>query len=163
MINFKASWSGKRGKRYVGWLENMSEVDVCKTGLSASDLEKFKKAIKNEYVFEFFVDDLPVVDAVGILVDGFRYFLKTHINFQVSVDIDYNVIQLLGRFRKILDVGVRRWSKLGLLLPQKTTRISRGKNTEKSSSHTVSSFSSMTRFLTKTATPSNHTPSNSSN
>lgn len=38
---------------------------LCKTTLDTHDLEKFKKAIKNNYFFEMFVEDLPMWGYIG--------------------------------------------------------------------------------------------------
>ena len=43
---------------------------LCKTTLNASDLEKFKKAIMNNYFFEMFVEDLPMWGYIGDIADG---------------------------------------------------------------------------------------------
>ena len=38
---------------------------LCKTSLNKDDLDKFKKAIQNNYFFEMFVEDLPMWGYIG--------------------------------------------------------------------------------------------------
>lgn len=64
----------------------MTRVEVCGQKLKEKDFEKFRKAIKSEYIYEIFVDNLPVNDAVGLRVKENDYYLKTNIFFLISLD-----------------------------------------------------------------------------
>eukprot|EP00744_Colponema_vietnamica_P011192 GILI01015742.1.p1 GENE.GILI01015742.1~~GILI01015742.1.p1 ORF type:complete len:585 (+),score=186.98 GILI01015742.1:31-1785(+) len=65
---------------------------LCSLTLNEEQLEQFREAIRNNYFFEFFVDDLPVFEYVGVkevneVTDEVtELFLNTHINF----DLGYN-------------------------------------------------------------------------
>ncbi|KAK9822258.1 hypothetical protein WJX81_008337 [Elliptochloris bilobata] len=71
------------------------ENDVlCSIELNQKDLQKFRTAVKNDYYFQMFFDDLPIWGFIGrvekLMHAGekpeLRYYLYTHIHF----DIHYN-------------------------------------------------------------------------
>ncbi|DBA96073.1 TPA: Transmembrane 9 superfamily member 2 [Trebouxia sp. C0004] len=64
---------------------------LCSRDLTAKDLQKFRKAVKKDYYFQMFYDDLPIWGFIGkvekILRTGekpdLKFFLFTHIHFEV--------------------------------------------------------------------------------
>lgn len=74
--------------------ENMTNVEVCGKRLMPNDFAKFRKAIENEFIYEVFVDDLPVNDAVGLLINGTDYYLKTNVFFTVLVDQKNRIVDV---------------------------------------------------------------------
>uniref|UniRef100_A0A0D6QVG0 Transmembrane 9 superfamily member n=1 Tax=Araucaria cunninghamii TaxID=56994 RepID=A0A0D6QVG0_ARACU len=71
-----------------------SEV-LCKKKLTKQDLGKFREAIKNDYYFQMYYDDLPIWGFIG-KVDkemkpdqkGPRYLLYTHVHFEIFYNKD---------------------------------------------------------------------------
>jgi hypothetical protein len=68
---------------------------LCKQRLTQDDIQKFKDAIDQDYMFEMFVDELPVVGFVGDkeeVVEKFadhkhnstKYYLYTHLAFSIA-------------------------------------------------------------------------------
>ena len=68
---------------------------LCERTLSANDLKKFRRAVKDDYYFQMYYDDLPIWGFVGkiekILNPGapeLRYYLFTHVHFDVAYNGD---------------------------------------------------------------------------
>ncbi|KAK9810322.1 hypothetical protein WJX72_008660 [[Myrmecia] bisecta] len=66
---------------------------LCSRELNAKDLKKFRKAVKKDYYFQMFYDDLPIWGFIGKVEKLFlgeksqlKFYLFTHIHF----DILYN-------------------------------------------------------------------------
>jgi hypothetical protein len=68
---------------------------LCQYRLSQDDIQKFKDAIDQDYMFEMFVDELPIVGFVGDkeeVVEKFadhkhnstKYYLYTHLAFSIA-------------------------------------------------------------------------------
>eukprot|EP00244_Chara_vulgaris_P011221 TRINITY_DN547_c0_g1_i4.p1 TRINITY_DN547_c0_g1~~TRINITY_DN547_c0_g1_i4.p1 ORF type:complete len:692 (+),score=110.61 TRINITY_DN547_c0_g1_i4:247-2076(+) len=67
------------------------EEKLCTFHLSRSEVAKFRRAVRDDYYFQMFYDDLPVWGFVGrVDVTGVepRYFLHTFFNFQVEYNKD---------------------------------------------------------------------------
>ena len=63
--------------------------------LNAKDLKKFRKAVKDDYYFQMYYDDLPIWGFIGkiekILKPGqpeMRYYLFTHVHFDIAYNND---------------------------------------------------------------------------
>eukprot|EP00899_Mesostigma_viride_P015679 jgi/Mesvir1/24111/Mv10831-RA.2 len=87
------------GDRMVGTLYDLSfkvnkeSETLCTKVLKEKELKKFRKAVKDDYYFQMYYDDLPIWGFIGkvekILRGGateLRYYLFTHVHF----DIYYN-------------------------------------------------------------------------
>eukprot|EP00897_Mesotaenium_endlicherianum_P009077 jgi/Mesen1/8198/ME000442S07474 len=69
---------------------------LCPKTLTVEDLRKFRKAVKEDYYFQMFYDDLPIWGFIGKTYqdtkpDGkeeTRYLLFTHVHFDVSYNKD---------------------------------------------------------------------------
>ncbi|KAG1664039.1 hypothetical protein FOA52_010458 [Chlamydomonas sp. UWO 241] len=68
---------------------------VCTKTLSNTELEDFRKAVKDDWYFQMYVDDLPVWGFIGkmeqIIKNGkseMKYFLFTHIEFDIKFNGD---------------------------------------------------------------------------
>jgi hypothetical protein len=57
--------------------------------MNIDDLIKFQNAISEDYITQFFIEDLPAYDTLGWMKDT-KYLLKTHINFNIFYDPDTN-------------------------------------------------------------------------
>ena len=66
---------------------------LCKTSFNKDDLDKFKKAIQNNYFFEMFVEDLPMWGYIGDIseediiseVEGTgKTYLFPHLHFYIG-------------------------------------------------------------------------------
>lgn len=68
---------------------------LCKKTLSSQEASKFREAVKNDYYFQMYYDDLPIWGFIGkadqepgaegeVKAQGtFKYFLFTHIHFEI--------------------------------------------------------------------------------
>ena len=71
-------------------------VDLCTQFLERKEVEKFRRAVKNDYYFQMSFDDLPIWGFIGkvekIMRGGAaaenRYFLFTHVHFEISYNED---------------------------------------------------------------------------
>ncbi|XRB23606.1 transmembrane 9 superfamily member [Pseudoscourfieldia marina] len=69
---------------------------LCSKTLNEKDLGKFRQAVKDDYYFQMYYDDLPIWGFIGktekILRRGakpeFRYYLFTHVHFDISYNGD---------------------------------------------------------------------------
>ncbi|GIL73933.1 hypothetical protein Vretimale_5121 [Volvox reticuliferus] len=74
--------------------KNRQREVICESVLDAEHLAKFRKAVKEDWYFQMYYDDLPVWGFIGRMeklfkprgVAEYKYFLFTHIDF----DIKYN-------------------------------------------------------------------------
>lgn len=67
---------------------------LCKKKLSDKELGSFREAVKRDYYFQMFFDDLPVYGFIGkvekiLKTKEFRYFLFTHFHFDIHWNGDY--------------------------------------------------------------------------
>jgi len=76
------------------------QAALCSKQLTAADLAKFRKAVNDDYYFQMFYDDLPIWGFIGklekVLRGGgapseLRYFLFTHVHFDVAYNADHVV------------------------------------------------------------------------
>jgi len=80
-----------RGDRLVNsiysifFMVDQQPTEICSRMMDQDDLGTFRNAIDQEYLFEIYVDDLPVHTPIGLshLLDNgyYRYFLANHLNF----------------------------------------------------------------------------------
>jgi len=69
-------------------------VSVCNTKLSKEDVARFRSAVRKDYYFQMYYDDLPIwgfigkVDKEGKDPIEYRYFLYKHIHFDVFYNKD---------------------------------------------------------------------------
>ena len=68
---------------------------LCHRTLGAKDLKRFRKAVKDDYYFQMYYDDLPIWGFIGkiekILKPGapeMRYYLFTHVHFDIAYNGD---------------------------------------------------------------------------
>ncbi|RZC82457.1 hypothetical protein C5167_045242 [Papaver somniferum] len=79
--------------------ENKDMVTLCKKRLTRYDVAQFRDAIKNEFYFQMYYDDLPLWAFIGKVeeqswisnVTGPRYYLFKHVDF----DVLYNENQVI--------------------------------------------------------------------
>eukprot|EP00887_Chlorella_sp_A99_P003316 scaffold26.g3316.t1 len=87
---------------------------LCSKKLTKEEVEKFRKAIKKDYYFQFFYDDLPIWGYVGKVeatktADGKeaqKLFLFTHIHFDIAYNTDKIIeINVSTDPSKVVDVS----------------------------------------------------------
>ncbi|MEW5306091.1 MAG: hypothetical protein WDW36_008585 [Sanguina aurantia] len=69
---------------------------ICETPLSQDNLVKFRKAVKDDWYYQMYYDDLPVWSFVGHVekefkagsAAEFKYYLFTHVNFHIKYNED---------------------------------------------------------------------------
>eukprot|EP00898_Chlorokybus_atmophyticus_P005779 jgi/Chlat1/6201/Chrsp44S05799 len=68
---------------------------LCNQRLGKDELEKFRRAVRDDYYFQMYYDDLPIWGFVGkmekIVRGGgteFRYYLFTHVHFEINYNED---------------------------------------------------------------------------
>jgi len=112
-----------RGDRLVNSLysirfrTDLEANTVCDRNMSAAEVQQLKDAVQQHYMFEFFVNDLPVVRPFGIVspksatVDKDRIFLLTYMEFEVGYNgdqvVSVNVTSEMGleHLTDITDLG----------------------------------------------------------
>ena len=70
--------------------------DLCAQFLERKEVEKFRRAVKNDYYFQMLFDDLPIWGFIGKVEKIMRaggtaenkYFLFTHVHFEISYNDD---------------------------------------------------------------------------
>eukprot|EP00245_Coleochaete_scutata_P002916 TRINITY_DN14158_c0_g1_i1.p1 TRINITY_DN14158_c0_g1~~TRINITY_DN14158_c0_g1_i1.p1 ORF type:complete len:653 (-),score=99.92 TRINITY_DN14158_c0_g1_i1:950-2722(-) len=82
---------------------------LCTKPLSKKDLAKFREAVKNDYYFQMYYDDLPIwgfIGKVDIPQEGeSRYYLFTHVHFEIHYNDDHVVeINVATDASRILDI-----------------------------------------------------------
>ena len=105
-IGYKSEDLGEvlEGDRMVGTPYDISfRVDrdnesLCKKTLNSKDLKKFRKAVKDDYYFQMYYDDLPIWGFIGKIEKilrhthgngpELRYYLFTHVHFDISYNGD---------------------------------------------------------------------------
>jgi len=78
--------------------ENIDRKEICSKILSLSESKKFQHAIKNQYWYQLFLDDLPIWGMVGEVIPGQKQegaektedklFLYTHLKFMITYNQD---------------------------------------------------------------------------
>ncbi|RZB92421.1 Transmembrane 9 superfamily member 3 isoform C [Glycine soja] len=69
-------------------------ISVCNRKLSKQDVARFRSAVRKDYYFQMYYDDLPIwgfigkVDKEGKDPSDYRYFLYKHIHFDVFYNKD---------------------------------------------------------------------------
>jgi len=75
--------------------EDKDHAKLCDKALTKKDLASFRKAVKDDYYFQMFYDDLPiwgfigkVEKIIGSTSTELRYYLFTHVHFEVHFNED---------------------------------------------------------------------------
>jgi ketosteroid isomerase-like protein len=64
-------------------------VSLCKKTLSVEDVQAFREAVKKDYYFQMYYDDLPIWGFVGKVDEhDMKYLLYTHVHFEVLYNDD---------------------------------------------------------------------------
>ena len=79
----------------IHFKEDKENEHLCTTTLNKEDVEAFRKAVMHDYYFQMYFDDLPLWGFVGKVEKilrpdktEIRYFLFTHVHFEVSFNED---------------------------------------------------------------------------
>eukprot|EP01129_Flabellula_baltica_P015648 TRINITY_DN8045_c0_g1_i1.p1 TRINITY_DN8045_c0_g1~~TRINITY_DN8045_c0_g1_i1.p1 ORF type:complete len:582 (+),score=106.33 TRINITY_DN8045_c0_g1_i1:46-1791(+) len=68
----------------IKFLEVVTNREICVQSLSKDEVATFIDAVEQEYMFEFFIDDLPVWNLVGAKTERGDKIIFTHYNFDIS-------------------------------------------------------------------------------
>lgn len=66
-------------------LDDVTHTEICMVELNEEKIKAFSYAVKNDYWYQMYVDDLPIWGKVGDKEDK-KYYIYTHKRF----DIGYN-------------------------------------------------------------------------
>jgi len=73
----------------IHFTREIQNAEICKKTLTESDIETFQHAIKNQYWYQLFMDDLPIWGMVGEYdEENSKYYLYTHIAIQIAYNDD---------------------------------------------------------------------------
>ncbi|CAM6116820.1 unnamed protein product [Calypogeia fissa] len=72
----------------LNFLVDKESKVLCKKSLTKEEVGKFRAAIKEEYYFQMYYDDLPLWGFIGKLEDDGKYNLYTHAHFDISYNGD---------------------------------------------------------------------------
>jgi transmembrane 9 superfamily member 3 len=76
----------------IQYLKNMEKEIICTKKMSKENILHFKLAIENQYYYQFYVDDLPMLAMVGGIEESTKeIYLYTHQKIQLG----YNKDQIL--------------------------------------------------------------------
>ena len=78
----------KSNLHHFKFLEDMPKTSYCEQKLTKSDVQKMRYAIKQNYWFEFFMDDLPIWGFIGKVGDNGDISMFTHQKFVVGQNGD---------------------------------------------------------------------------
>jgi len=82
-IGEKLSGDRKMNSLYEAAFENaQKKKTLCSKKLTPEQTEKFREAIRQNYIFEMFVEDFPVGNYIGVYKDG-KTLLARHLNFNI--------------------------------------------------------------------------------
>lgn len=72
----------------LNFLVPVTSEPLCTKTLTREEVEKFRAAIKDDYYFQMYYDDLPIWGFVGKYEDDGKYALYTHAQFEISYNGD---------------------------------------------------------------------------
>ena len=73
----------------LNFREDKKMESLCKKTLSKEDVVTFRDAVKNDYYFQMYYDDLPIWGFVGKVDEHeMKYLLYTHVHFEVLYNDD---------------------------------------------------------------------------
>lgn len=76
-------------KYELNFREDKERESLCKKTLSKEDVHVFREAVKQDYYFQMYYDDLPIWGFVGKIEDqDLKYSLYTHVIFEVLYNED---------------------------------------------------------------------------
>eukprot|EP01059_Diplonema_ambulator_P002702 TRINITY_DN12349_c0_g1_i1.p1 TRINITY_DN12349_c0_g1~~TRINITY_DN12349_c0_g1_i1.p1 ORF type:complete len:589 (+),score=207.79 TRINITY_DN12349_c0_g1_i1:44-1768(+) len=84
----------------VEFKRNAKRQEICKRSIDAHDAEVLKDAIKSQYWYQLFVDDLPTWAALGKVVKG-EHMIYTHQRFSLGYNNDQIVLVNLTAENKV--------------------------------------------------------------
>jgi len=103
-IGEKLSGNRKMSSLYNVTFETpLKNQRLCEKELSVEDIQKFREAIQQNYMFEMFVEDFPVRDSIGLIKNN-RTYLLTHHSF--FIDFNKDLGKIIRAFVKIDDQDV---------------------------------------------------------
>ncbi|KAH7427629.1 hypothetical protein KP509_10G052300 [Ceratopteris richardii] len=90
----------------LNFREDKDLESLCKKTLSRQDVQVFRDAVKNDYYFQMYYDDLPIWGFVGKVDDhDMKYLLYTHLHFEVLYNED-RVIEITVAAEKSSSVDI---------------------------------------------------------
>lgn len=84
----------------------MANSPYCSVQLDAEKLRAFVYAVKNDYIYQMYMDDLPLWTMVGEQGDAGSYYLWTHKKFEIGYNEDRIVdINLISEHKQKLELN----------------------------------------------------------
>eukprot|EP01064_Diplonema_japonicum_P002849 TRINITY_DN11842_c0_g1_i2.p1 TRINITY_DN11842_c0_g1~~TRINITY_DN11842_c0_g1_i2.p1 ORF type:complete len:576 (+),score=145.41 TRINITY_DN11842_c0_g1_i2:58-1785(+) len=84
----------------VEFKKDTSRKQICRKTLSQADADVLKAAIKEQYWYQLFLDDLPTWAAVGKIVKG-EYMMYTHQRFSLGYNNNHVVLANMTAENKV--------------------------------------------------------------
>lgn len=119
--------------------EDKEMVTLCQNLLSESDVKKFRDAVKNDFYFQMYYDDLPIWGFVGKTEKSgqdVKYSLFTHVHFDILYNKD-RVIEINVGYDSMYTVDITEDKKQSV----KFTYSAKWKETDKSYDQRMEKYS----------------------
>ena len=85
---------------------NVANSPYCSVQLDQEKLKAFIYAVKNDYIYQMYMDDLPLWTMVGEQGDGNSYYLWTHKKFEIGWNEDRIVdVNLISEHKQKLELN----------------------------------------------------------
>ena len=90
----------------LNFREDKKLESICKKTLSKDEVRQFRDAVKQDYYFQMYYDDLPLWGFIGKLdVTEMKYYLFTHILFEVLYNEDKVIeISIVSDKNNVVDI-----------------------------------------------------------
>jgi transmembrane 9 superfamily protein 1 len=119
--------------------DNKEMVILCEQKLTKDDVKKFRDAVKNDYYFQMYYDDLPIWGFVGkteLTGKDTKYYLFTHVHFDILYNKD-RVIEVNIGYDSIFFVDITEEKEQTV----KFTYSAKWKETDKTFSQRMEKYS----------------------
>ncbi|XP_058053760.1 transmembrane 9 superfamily member 3 isoform X2 [Anopheles bellator] len=91
----------------IDFKDDISPTEICMVELTEDKLKAFVYAVKNQYWYQMYIDDLPIWGVVGKEEDK-KYYIYTHKKFDISFNGKQIVdVTLTPEHKELLRVGAK--------------------------------------------------------
>lgn len=92
----------------IDFREDSPPTEICMTELNDEKVKAFTYAVKNNYWYQMYIDDLPIWGRVGERGDDKRYYIFTHKKFEIGYNGNRIVdVKLSTENRQPLEPGAK--------------------------------------------------------
>lgn len=71
----------------------MSQTEICMIELNEEKVKAFSYAVKNNYWYQMYIDDLPIWGRVGERSEDGKFYIYTHKKFEIGYN-DNRIIEI---------------------------------------------------------------------